>query len=85
MFGGPNAWTARALLLAEVLTTYEASLCRDCGQHSYLAFDPLNTGHFRLDDSTVCLGCEAIRNYRDSDPWPGTKLYVTTDLGGDDD
>lgn len=83
MFGGPLEWTGRAVLLAEVLQVYESSLCGDCSLHSHIGFDPLNTGHVRVDDSLSCLGCEALQNYRENnkDMWPGTKLFVVHDLG----
>lgn len=80
MFGGKDRWTKRAVLLAEVLHIYEDSLCRECGMHSALAFDPFNTGHFAVDDSTVCLGCEALQRHVDKDPWPGTKVAVVHDF-----
>jgi hypothetical protein len=83
MFGGRKRWTERAVLLAETLCIYEASLCASCGQSTAIALNPLNTGHFRVDDSSVCLGCEALQHRRDrtSEDYPGTKLYVVNDLG----
>lgn len=84
MFGGKNRWSKRAVLLAEVVHIYESSLCHDCGQSTMLALNPLNTGHFQVDDSQVCLGCEALKNYQDRDhsgDYPGTKVYIVHDLG----
>lgn len=83
MFGGSQDWNPRAVLLAEVLHIYEQQLCPDCSQHSQFAFDPMNTGHFKVNDSVVCLGCEALEHFRErgGDVWPGTKIFITNDVG----
>ena len=76
----PGDWSEKAFTLAEAFDLYEASLCSGCNQSSYFAHDPFNDGHFAVDDSTLCLGCAALDSYKDQDPFPGTKLFVTSDF-----
>lgn len=84
MFLGVDAgdtWTVKDRILAEALTLYERSLCKDCQQPARLAFDADLDGWFEVDEGTVCQACAARERFLDDQKRvePGLKVGVRLD------
>lgn len=73
----------KSVLLAEALETFEASICRGCGQSALLAYDERNTGEWeRL--TTQCMACEELERDRgEAADVPGRITYLHNHLSDD--
>lgn len=77
-----GSWTDTDRIITEALTVYERSLCSDCKNPAWQAFDPDTNGWFEVDDSCVCEACAARERWLEEhqkDREPGQKIAVILD------
>lgn len=74
-------WTDTDRVLTEALAHYERSLCPDCHQPGWIAFDPDTNGWYEVDATTVCEACAARERWAEDhkDTEPGQKISVILD------